>query len=189
MVSMSGCCTLFSIPQAILMYILYVGDWSHWKENHHIPWNQPELGKGAQFTRRPAVQHWHWTWPFVICFPFIFKFFCTSVTYNSLAALTVQIWIRRMFVSSAITQALFHCLKLFFFSLFFVSPPLFGMAPCSPPSWLFSFSQLVSEYFLPRYLSTCKLAMLLKRKQSFKLVKMCQRQTWRFLPLLDSSWF
>lgn len=121
MVSMSGCCTLFSIPQAILMYILYVGDWSQWKENHHIPWNQPELGKGAQFTRRPAVQHWHWTWPFVICFPFIFKFFCTSVTYNSLAALTVQIWIRRMFVSSAITQALFHCLKLFFFSLFFVS--------------------------------------------------------------------
>lgn len=85
---------------------------------------------------------------------------------------------------------LFSCLKLFSFSFsrFFLLLLLGWLLP-SPPSWLFSFLRSVSAYFLPHYLSTCKLAMLLMRKQFFKLVKMYQRQTWRILPLLDSSWF
>lgn len=68
-------------------------------------------------------------------------------------------------VFSFITHPLFHC-----FTIFLLSPSSFGIAPLSPPSWLFS---LVSAYFLPHYLNTCKLDMLMMRKQFFKLVKMC----------------
>lgn len=54
-------------------------------------------------------------------------------------------------------------LKLFSFFLLL----LLGQLLPSPPSWLFSFSRSVSAYFLPHYLSTCKLAVLLMRKQFF----------------------
>lgn len=93
---------------------------------------------------------------------------------------------------------LFSCLKLLYFpSLFFsfLSLPFFwdgsSPPPPCPPPWLFSFSRSVSAYFLPHYLSTCKLAMCWGGSNFFffKLVKMHQRQIWRILPLLDSSWF
>lgn len=54
---------------------------------------------------------------------------------------------------------------------------LFGQDPSFSLSWLFSPSLSVSTSFLAHYLSTCKLAVLLMRKQFLKLVKMCQRQT------------
>lgn len=159
------------LPSTIMMCTLHTGNWSHWKKTTTEPWNQPDLGEGEAHCSPGDLQSCPDTSSDLESPWFPPSGFVSSPTQDCKipAALTFSFTFSKenvylcccllsLFILVFVSQIIIFAFSLFLISFFFLWD---GCAPLPPPPppppWLFSFSRSASAYFLPHYLSTCKL--------------------------------